>query len=58
MAGMSPKGSTDRLTPVRVDRFLCNLWVDQEVLGNLVQKMKESYDIVGQSVSRVDGLKS
>ncbi len=31
--------------------------IDQEVLGNLVQKMTESYDIVGQSVSRVDGLK-
>jgi len=27
MAGMSPKGSTDRLTHVRVVRFLCKIWV-------------------------------
>ena len=30
--------------------------IDQEVSGRLVLKMTESYDIVGQSVSRVDGL--
>jgi len=28
MDGMSPKDSTDRLTHARLDRFLCNIWVN------------------------------